>query len=91
MKEKEFDLMWIVDAAGDDQKKLAQVSLLLAAAAIVGAQIGRSEETDAQMVGIVTAMEAIGKKMGLPPSEVMKKFRETVGKQKEGAEFEKGE
>jgi AraC-like DNA-binding protein len=73
----DYDMLWIVEAAGENQRKLAQVALLLAALAIVTDSL---EDHKEMLYHVTLAMEAIGKKFGMPPSEVMRQFRATVHK-----------
>jgi hypothetical protein len=75
-----FDFSWIVEAAGADERKLAMVSILIAS--FVMAREWTSEKNDPQvkhdLYQATLAMDRIGAKMNLPPSDIMKTFRDRV-------------
>jgi len=72
------DYMWLVDAAGDDQRRLAQVALFLTAHTMMLTSQVDTERPEVleDFYNVTLAMDEIAKKIGRPPSEVTAEFRE---------------
>lgn len=77
MTTKTFDVMWLIEAAGDDSRKLAQAGLMLAAMSMMTYGDSSEHATDV-LYNVTLAMDAIADKMHLPKSTMMSEFRKRV-------------